>query len=201
MGKSGYLPDISSTFAFWRANAIICYKEDNLHGAEAALYNINACLTEEYILELNTAQYEKSIHEAITYECGFCKAFTPINQINIFDWLPPGLLSVMTSYERIKSWRCLKCEEVNPMIGTTIIHEKLASPFFQKFMYEPPKREIGILYRYNFKPKFRKWFYKFLELLQHQLALYRIEYKNQTGEDMSDSGWQDKGDQVIAHNN
>jgi len=164
LGKSGYLPDISSTFAFWRANAIISYKENNLHGAEAALYNINACLTEEYIIEINTAQYEKEIHEAITYECVFCKAFTPIKEVYFFKALLPAIQQLVLREDRIESWRCSKCDEAVPRKGTTIIHEKLASPFFQKFMYEPPRRENGLSYRYGFLPSGKTKSFPFIAL-------------------------------------
>ncbi len=200
MGKSGYLPDISSTFAFWRANAIISFRENNLHGAEAALYNINSCLTEEYIITIDTAEYQKGIHEAIIYECSFCKAYTPIKHVNFYKMLLPLIDQIVLGEEYIEVWDCIKCKKQVPRINATIIHEKRASPFFQKFMYEPPKRELGLLYRYNFTPKFRKWFYKFLELLQHQLALYRIEYVSQHNEEMKETGYQDPGDKIANHN-
>jgi hypothetical protein len=48
--------------------------------------------------------------------------------------------------------------------------------------------------RGNYPTLMRKWTRLFSFELEHQLAVYRLEYIKRNGVDMEDSGYQDKGD-------
>ena len=54
LGKSGYLPDISSAFSFWRAYAVNRLDQKDYNGATSGLYNINSLLTENYIISIDS---------------------------------------------------------------------------------------------------------------------------------------------------
>jgi len=201
MAKSGYLPDISSTFAFWRSYAVNCLEKKNNRGDEAALYNINACLTEEYIITINKDKYEEQINDNIIYECIKCKAYTTYKDVRFGDLLLPHIDQCVLGKETVRVWQCTKCKELIELEYTSIIKEQRVSPYFQRFMYECPYPAIGMLLHYKYTPAFQRWFFKFLELLQHQLHLYRIEYVSQHGEEMKDpAGYVDQGDLIASHN-
>lgn len=189
MGKSGYLPDISSTFSFWRQYAVNCLSQKDYQGAEAGLHNVNACLTEEYLIELNSVKYNEETQESFLYVCGHCKEKTPQTEIRVFELLLPRMESYITEKKHMKVWECSHCLKDMPLEYTDMVHKKRSSPIYQKYMYELQKQPLGLMVKHDYMPKFRIWFYKFLVLLQHQMAIYRIEYISQNeGEDMQDSG-------------
>lgn len=196
LGKSGYLPDISSSFSFYRAFAINSLQNKDWRGAAAALYNINSLLTEDYVITINSAEYEKQTKESFTYQCSFCEEFTPKQDLLIWDKSLNVVDSLILSQEKISTWRCPKCYEDSPIEGTIITHEKSVMPFYRKVVPEPPMAGPGLLVRFTWQPAFRNWFFKFLEQLTHQLALYRIEYMSQHGEDMQEPIPKDPGESI-----
>ncbi len=215
MGKAGYLPDISSTFNFFRAYAVNALAREDYTEAAAGLYSINSSLDEKYIININDAEFKEQMAESKFYNCNFCtmeiekvvnkgeedectkKESIQIrissSKIQIFDWEPPGFLSVMTGHEKIKAWRCSGCQEINPLVSTNIIHVKNTKPFFRSVIANPPRQGIGITTRLTFRSDFKRWFFDFLDQLNHTLKNYRIDFAAQHGSDM-DPTYQDKGD-------
>ncbi|KAF6247502.1 hypothetical protein C6990_03340 [Nitrosopumilus sp. b3] len=191
MGKSGYLPDISSGFTFWRSYAVNCLKDKDYNGATSGLHNINALLTEDYIVSVDTEAYNKQTEENIFYECGFCKKETAVSNIQVCQILLSPTDSIISKQKTTNKWRCPECEKWVSQQRTNIIKDKLESPYYRRVVPECPTHSIGLGDRLNFSSKFDKWFYNFLEELQHALALYRIEYIAQNGEDMADLGFKE----------
>ena len=72
MGKSGYLPDVSSQFGFWREYAVNSLREKSYESAQAGLYNLNQCLTDEYLVKISTKEYEELVADKTVFQCGFC---------------------------------------------------------------------------------------------------------------------------------
>jgi hypothetical protein len=60
MGKSGWLPDVSSNFFFYRTLAINSLQKRDYNSAAAALYDLNGCLGEDYLITINTETLIKS---------------------------------------------------------------------------------------------------------------------------------------------
>lgn len=216
MGKAGYLPDISSTFNFFRAYAVNALAREDYTEAAAGLHSINSSLDEKYIININDAEFKRETAENRFYNCNFCTmeiekiinkgqedqrtkidiipSRIPSNQVYIMDWMPPGLLSVMTSHERIKAWRCPKCDETNPLVGTNVINVKNTKPYFRSVIGNPPRQGIGISTRLSFIVDFKKWFFDFLEQLNHTMMNYRVDFAAQHGTDMAEPMYKDKGD-------
>lgn len=184
MGKSGYLPDISSSFGFWRGYAVNCLQDKDWRGAIGGLNNLNSLLTEDYIVTINTEEYIRQTKELYSYQCSFCEEVTPKKDLIFYEKPLSSNMSLILNQEKLQSWQCPKCLEDMPVQGTSVILEKNDSPFFLKVVPEPPRPGPGLLVRFTWEPAFKKWFYNFLEQLTHQLALYRIEYVNQHGEEM-----------------
>ena len=187
LGKSGYLPDISSAFGFWRSYSVNAVEKKDYNAAASGLNNINSLLTEEYIITVNTTKYNESVDENITYQCRSCDEITSLLNIEVCDILLSATDSVITGKKTSRQWFCKACKHWTPQNQTSMVKSQNASPFYSRVVPTCPIRKIGLLGRNNFSTEFDRWFYNFLEELQHALAIYRIEYVSQhDGEDMKD---------------
>ncbi|MCH7967559.1 MAG: hypothetical protein IIB02_09145 [Thaumarchaeota archaeon] len=94
-----------------------------------------------------------------------------------------------------KIWICGKCKNEAPVLDVDEKLSKHEEPFYRGCIRVEPVRPItGLAIRRGSYPaQMRSWCVDFSLELEHQLAVYRIEYINQTGHDMEDSGYQDKG--------
>jgi hypothetical protein len=59
----------------------------------------------------------------------------------------------------------------------------MQKPYYLKVVPDGPVRNLGVSNRLGFHEKFSTWFYNYLEELESQLGLYRIEYAAQLDED------------------
>ena len=193
MGKSGYLPDISSAFSFWRAYAVNSLDQKNYNGATSGLYNINSLLTEDYIVSIDTTQYKNQTDESVFYQCKFCEKEIQISDIEVCEILLSLTDSILSGQKTTKQWKCPECNKWMSKSTTNIIKNRLEAPYFRRVVPEVLTHGIGLQRRISFPQQFDKWFYNFLEELQHALALYRIEYVAQNGEDMMDVGIKENG--------
>ena len=223
MGKSGYLPDISSSFGFWRTFAVNKISQKDYNGASAGLYNLNGCLTEEYVITISTRGYEKAVKEQSYFQCDHCTmqieeitnkgeddevrekvkipSEIPYNEVKIFELICPLIEGIITGNKIIKIWICPKCKKENVMNGEwNIITPTKEKPYYLKIVPECPIKLSGLSTRLGWDNKFSKWFYNFLEEIQVSMKNYRVEYIAQTGHDMEDTGFKDKGDEKIGSN-
>jgi len=223
LGKSGYLPDISSSFGFWRTFAVNKISQKDYNGACAGLYNLNGCLTEEYVITISTNEYEKAVQEQSYFQCDHCTMMIeeitnkgrddesrvkvevpteiPYNDVRILNLISPLIESIVTGNQIQKVWVCPKCKKNNIMSGEwNIITPRKEKPYYLKIVPECPIRLSGLASRFGWEQKFAKWFYNFLEEIQVSMKQYRIEYIAQNGHDMEDSGYKDKGDEKIDSN-
>ena len=217
IGKSGYLPDISSSFNFWRTYTVNCMKQKDYHGARAGVYNLNACLTEEYVITISTKEYEKSLLDQSFFQCDYCTmeideiinkgeedeqknkievpTEIPYKDVKILELLIPSIDSLITGSQTAKVWVCPSCKKENvKKTEWNIITPTKEQPFYRKIVPECPMRLDGVSTRLGWDKHFSDWCYNFLEEIQVQMKFYRIEYISQTGHDMEDSGFKDKGD-------
>ncbi len=163
-------------------------------GAIGGLNNINSALDEDYIVSINSQEYYKQIADTTLYKCTSCKQDTTYSKVKIFDLICPIFEGIITGEKSNKVWICPHCKNDCKLKDTRITVEETVQPFFRKVVPSPPQQKIGLQNRFNFEHEFNSWFYNFIEELQHQLALYRIEYIQQTGHDMVDSGYVHQGD-------
>jgi len=223
LGKSGYLPDISSSFGFWRTYAVNKIAAKDYNGAAAGLYNLNGCLTEEYVITISTNSYHQAVDEQSYFQCEHCEMDVeqitnegkdneikekvkvpteiPYDQVEIFE-LRNGLIdSMITGEKTVKMWVCPKCEKENIMSKEwNIVTPKKQQPYYLKIVPDCPSRLSGIASRFGWEQKFANWFYNFLEEIQVSMKNYRVEYIAQNGHDMEDSSYKDKGDEKISSN-
>lgn len=223
MGKSGYLPDISSSFGFWRTYAVNKIEKKDYNGASAGLYNLNGCLTAEYVITISTRGYEKAVQEQSYFQCDHCtmeieeisnkgeddevreKIKIPseilYSEVEILEMISPLVEGIITGNKTIKIWVCPKCKKDNVMGDAwNIVTPTKEKPYYLKIVPECPIKLSGLSTRLGWDNKFAEWFYNFLEEIQVSMKNYRVEYISQTGHDMEDIGYKDKGDDKDASN-
>ncbi len=72
MGKVGFLPDISHNFGYFKNLAVNNLQRKDYAGATGAMYNLNGCLGEEYLVSISNKEYDNKIKETLTYQCNHC---------------------------------------------------------------------------------------------------------------------------------
>lgn len=217
MGKSGYLPDISHNFGFFRTLAVNSVQRKDWTGAMAALYNLNGCLGQEYLVVVSTKKYLKIIADKSVYQCNYCtmpstkivnkgeenehskeiQIPTEISKssITILNVILPLIDSIIQKSETMKIWICPKCKEENKIDETTQVVPEKEKPFCIRVVWDCPIKLSGISNRLGFNEIFCYWFWNFLEEINWQEVAYRKEYISQNeGEDMA--AYKDKGDDV-----
>ena len=152
-------------------------------------------LTSEYEVSVNTLKYQQSIAETTSWECEKCHVKIPASKVRIIPMIMSSIQSFIHSQKTQNVWFCTECKNENIESKTNIYKEILPNPYYRKVVPSPPVQQFGLQNRFNFEYDFRIWFFNFLKELQHQLALYRIEYVSATGHDMGDTGYIDKGDE------
>lgn len=223
IGKSGYLPDISSSFAFWRTFVVNSLEKKNWDGAKAGLNSLNACLTDEYVITISTKEHDQALREQSYFQCGYCTMMLeeivnkgeddenkiqyevpteiPIHEVKIFDMILSPIEIVIRRSNTVKIWICPSCYNENKMNNgewNTVTSRK-EKPFYLKIVPDPPIKLGGIANRLGWDKTFSDWAYNFLEEIQVSMKFYRIEYIHQNGMDMiEDSSFKDKGDLQIA---
>jgi len=223
LGKSGYLPDVSSQFAFWREYAVNSLVRKDYDGARAGLYNLNQCLTDEYLIKISTGNYNKLMRNNTVFQCNHCTMIQKIttnkgeedesikeiivpteihfSKVEFFYIYGSSIESLIYGHQKIEVWACPKCKNVNQENNNewNVIKPIREKPFSLGVVPDPPIRLPGLSNRMTFKDQFQGWFYNFLEEIQASMVKYRIEYVTQNNHEMEDSGYRDKGDSN-AHN-
>lgn len=217
MGKSGYLPDISYNFGFYRTLAVNSVQKKDWIGAESGLYNLNGCLGDEYLVAISTKKYEEIMSDKAVYQCGSCtteisekvvddednettvkrKIPTEIPRaiINIIDIVIPIIDQVIQKCATMRIWICPECKAENQIEKTVQIVPETQKPYCIGVVPNSPHKELGIANRLGFKEVFDKWFWNFLEEINWKEVAYRKEYMAQNdGQDME--VYKDKGDSI-----
>lgn len=218
MGKSGWLPNISENFSFFKNLAINDLQRKDYEGATSGLCNLNECLGEDYLVSISTALYHKTIDQEIVYLCNHCTMTIdkivnqgeedekttqievpteiPLSQVKIVK-LPLSTLNQILEKSKTEDvWYCPKCKKRNSLKTTDDIIPVKENPFCVQVVPDPPRVGYGISTRLGFHEGYVKWFNNFLQEITWQEVLYRKEYQNQHGFDMGDDQdvFKDKGD-------
>lgn len=214
MGKSGYLPDISGNFAFYRSLAVNNLQRNDYAGAKSALFNLNGCLGSDYLVTISTKQYEDVMQDRDAFLCNHCTMLVDkiihkgeddeytkqvevpteviLSEVKIFNMQVNLVNSILLQNNTLKAWVCPSCNKVNELTKTKKIQNERVRPFYSKVVPEPPTKLSGLTDRVHFHQRFTNWFYLFLEEINWAEVLYRTEYQIQNGHDMEIS-FNDKG--------
>jgi phage FluMu protein Com len=219
MGKSGYLPDISGNFTRWRQYYLDGLAIGNWSQVSLGLNNMNGSLDEEYRLPVNNKSWVEQEGGYVVWECPLCTTTeTKIynkgeadeyskqiqvpttskrSDITIFTENCTDIIKLLTGKRQRKMWICPKCKGVNSVDKVESALVKYAEPHYRNCIYEEPIRPLTGLKRRRgtYVEQMKKWAKAYSLELEHKLALYRLEYIAQHGEDMnSEFDFKDKGD-------
>jgi len=218
MGKAGVLPDLSTTFVYWRKKYIDALESGQWDVMSLALHNMNGTLEAEYRLPISTEDWNKQKDSEIVWKCNECTTTETkvINEgeddqytkeiqvptvskrddIKVFDQYSSQVVTVLIDQKVRKMWQCPSCDNISSVADVKTAEMKFEAPHFRGCIYDEPQRPpTGLMRRRGIYPaSMRKWGTAFSKELEHKLALYRMEYISQHGHDMADSGYQDEGD-------
>ena len=210
--RTGYLPDISHNFGYYKNLAINNIQRKDFDGAKSALFNLNTSLGVDYLVNISTEQYQAAIKEQLMFQCSHCfqtekkiinegeddeytkeiqvPSEIPDKEVKVFDLLLPLVSSIISKSKTKRVWICPRCENQNDMSTTSKILATREKPYYLKVVPDPPIQQKGL--DRLFPHVFTRWFYNFLEEITSQEVAYRKEYSSQHGMDMP--SFLDKGD-------
>lgn len=172
---------------FWTA-----IKTENFPEVFGSLFSINALLPDEYRIEISDTKYKEEINkQGISIVCknckkncdhcktgkGECKAESRREEIKVKTIEMSDLLKTLTSQKEEKVWECPRCKSNNILSQSKRINNILPDPCYLKVIPNPPNRKDGILHRRTYKKDIEKWALQFFNELQHQMSLFRLNYK------------------------
>lgn len=215
-GKSGYLPDISGEFKYFKTYALNELRQRNYNGVYSGLMNLNRCLGDEYKVTISTSLYEKQSSLSAVYLCNFCTkeekkiinkgeedehtelvevpTRIPIDKVTIENEILSLIDSIFERNETRKVWVCPECEKTNLVSETDKIVPERTKPYSLVVVPDCPMKLNGLANRKTFDREFERWANLFLEEITSQEVLYRTEWKAQNeGDEMI--AYKDKGDE------
>ncbi len=219
MGKAGILPDLTSTFSYWRKTYDDALISGRWSSMSLALHHMNGALEIEYRIPISSKLWDEQKDGYIVWKCNSCT--TPetkvINKgedneytkeievstcskrkdIQIFSERCSDVVRVLSGLHTRKMWICPKCQNISSVKSVESQVMEYKQPHYRGCIYEEPDRpKTSLLINRGTYPKtMRNWGRSYSIELERQLAVYRIEYISQHGHDMEDAtGYQDTGD-------
>ena len=217
MGRSGYLPDLSGVFNSWRD----MYKKSMSSGdwvdASLALHNMNGALDVDYRLPISSVDWDKNADSYLVWKCRTCTSTetktinkgeddeytkevevpttSRFEDVKLFDVICNLELSLMSGQKSLRMWICPKCKTEDTVRSVEAEQLAYPSPHYRGCIYDEPIRpNLTIATRRGSYPnQMEAWCRNYSIELEHQLAIYRLEYIKQNGVDMEDSGYKDDG--------
>ncbi len=171
------LPDINNAWVRYRNYGLESIDSKNYSSAVAAIYEIIALFPENYRCEINTDKRNVLEKDTIIYVCGNCSKENNHDEVKIFNLVLDMTTSFISGNNQETVWNCLGCDYQNRLQSTEIIKSQLKKPYYFKVIREPPNRKQGIMDRVQYDNIMRKWFFEALAETDHQLGLYRDEYR------------------------
>ena len=182
------LPDLNTQWIiavreFWTA-----LRSKNYPMLFGALYNINALLPDNYQIEISDKKYFDEVNkQGISLICKYCSAETKRQDIKIKEVLTTYSVSILTGHKNEKVWYCDKCHKDNILSQAKMINNVLPQPCYLKVVPNPPIRKSDLSDRQQYHRNVERWGLQALNELQHQMSLFRLEYKPKDDENFEDN--------------
>ncbi|MCJ8306831.1 MAG: hypothetical protein HRU07_07275 [Nitrosopumilus sp.] len=219
MGKAGILPDLTSTFSYWRKQYDDALSSGNWSTMSLALHHMNGALEIEYRIPISSDLWEEQKDGYIVWKCNSCTSpetkiinkgedneYTKEIQvatcskredIERFTEKCSDIIRVLSGDITRRMWICPNCKNIASVRSVESQILKYKQPHYRGCIYEEPSRPKTSLMRNrgSYPSDMRKWGRTYSIELERQLAVYRIEYISQHGHEMEDTtGFQDRGD-------
>jgi len=180
------LPDLNTAYIIYRREVLNTIKSRNYTAMFGSLFAINALLPENYQVEISDKKYYDMIAQKVFVVCKHCNEETRRDTIKVHDIMTNLIVSTITGNISEKLWDCPKCHKPNNLSKSKMIQEIPKEPTFTKVVPNPPNRTNALNDRNELHKKLEKWAYRLLDELEHQMSLFRLEYKPKD-EDMTDN--------------
>ncbi len=190
------LPDINTRFIKFTNEAISSWKSENYDACLGSCYALNGLLAPEYRVTISTKDYEDKIKHDLLVVCNHCTAQSKHREANLFNRLCSSSLRYILDEKFEQVWTCPQCHHDNILLKTHMIDKIAKEPNYLKVVAKPPERKEGMMARTTFHKKFSQWFWNFMDELGAQMALFRDDNWQRSGEytdeDVDTSGEDDK---------
>ena len=217
MARSGYLPDLSGVFTTWRDSYRKAMVSEDWDNASLSLHNMNGALDVDYRIPISSPMWEEKREDYIIWKCNNCTTTetktinkgeddeytkeielptcSEFKDIRIYDERCDLTTEILTGKKSIEMWDCPKCKQSATVSQSKKEMMKYPRPHYRSCIYdEPIKPNGGIAIRHGVYPtQMEIWCRNYSIELEHQLAVYRLEYISKMGHDMEDSGYKDDG--------
>lgn len=167
------LPDINTSFNFYRGKAITHLQGKNYTGAIGSLYAFNNDLQKNYQVKISTKEYNEKISFDKEAVCTGCNERVVWDNVITYTLLNNSSIVMLTGQKLDTVWDCLKCKKVNKVSKTQFKQKVLAKPYRLKIVPEPPEQNHGLIDSLTFDRKFQVWFWQFLDELEGAAAQFR----------------------------
>lgn len=182
------------------------------------LHNMNGALDEDYRLPINTKEWNSKDDSYIVWICDHCTTTKKVRvdpddpdnkkmkeiqvptqskreDIRIFTERCSQVVRILSGHKTRKMWECPKCKTVASVDTARLKRIKYAEPHYRGCIYQEPELPLTGLERRkgNYPEEMRKWAKYYSMELEHQLALYRLEYIKEHGVD-PEFDYKDTGD-------
>lgn len=217
-GKAGFLPDATSTFAYWRKIKDDAIFTGDFDKASFALHHMNGALPLEYRIQTNDELWNNQKDHYIVWKCNNCTTTEQktINEgaddqyikdvevpttserkdIRIYEENCSQYVAILLGKSKRDMWVCPKCKNVASVDSKETQLRRHDLPHYRDCIYSEPQRPFtGLERRRGIYPKMmRIWGTKFSIELERKLVLYRIEYAPAEAMEAMESGYKDTGD-------
>jgi hypothetical protein len=217
-GKAGFLPDATSTFAYWRKQKDDALAINDWDKMSLALRHMNGALPIEYRIIVNDELWNQQKDHYIVWKCSNCTTTehktinegeeneyvkeievpttSNLKDIVLFTEHCLGVLTLLTESKTREMWICPSCKNIASVGSKETQLKRHEMPHYRDCIYsEPSKPLTGLMRRRGAYPLLmRKWGENFSIELERKLVLYRIEYAPMESMESMDSGYKDTGD-------
>lgn len=188
--------------------------------AALGLNNMNGALEADYRLPISTDQWNEKQDGYVVWACGNCTMDMTIvynegeedehqktkqvpttskrKDIMIFKETCTDIVALLLGKSERQMWVCPACNNISTVTDVQKKMMKYPEPHYRGCIFGEPIRPLtGLMRRRGAYPRLmRAWVKQYSMELEHQLALYRLEYIKQNGHDMADGeqgGYDERG--------
>lgn len=141
------------------------------------LHSINAMLPKQYRVTISTDKYRELTYHAIIAVCPSCSQEIPRTLIQVHSRASKGMVLILTGLKNEDVWGCPFCKSENLLSRTKVIKPVLEEPHYFQVVPNPPRHTNSLTDISEYHKKIVTWAILYHTELEHQMSLYRIEYK------------------------
>jgi len=177
------LPDINTAFNTHRRRVIVAMDQNKFLDTLGALFALNALLPVEYRVIISTQKYNNLTRQDLSAQCVKCQNQIDYSQIKPRKIITTPTMELVSNCKDQTIWICPKCKTENPTNKTTFTQTVLDKPYYLGVVPDPPNRRDGLIDRFGFDQRYKKWCWQMLYELEEKMAQFRDDNWNRGEEE------------------